>query len=231
MSGSRQPAIAALEARLGWTFRDRDLLERALTHAGAASGGRKLQDNQRLEFLGDRVLGLLTAERLSEALPDDDEGQLSMRLHTLVEKSACARAARAIGLGAALRLSPGDVKLGNRDSDSILGDACEALLGALYLDAGLERTREIWRTMWGEQFDSRPSQGATHPKSKLQTLTLARVGALPMYSVVERTGPDHAPRFTVEVAVVGLDPVRAEGGSRQEAEKAAAAAMLAREGA
>lgn len=230
MSEAREAAVARLEARLGWTFGDRTLLERALTHASAGRAGQKRRDNERLEFLGDRVLGLMVAERLTRDFPDAAEGQLSPRLHALVNRRACARAARAAGLGEALRMAPGEAKQGGRTNETILGDACEALIAALYLDAGLDRTREIWAELWRDQFDDPFAGSADGAKSRLQEWAQGRGLPLPTYAVVDRSGPDHAPRFTVEVAVESVAPVRAEGSSRQEAEKAAAAGMVAREG-
>ena len=227
----REAAVARLEARLGWSFRNRMLLERALTHASAAVHGKKLRDNERLEFLGDRVLGLLVAERLTRDFPAASEGELSPRLHALVNRRACARAAREAGLGEALRLAPGEARQGGRENDSILGDACEALIAALYLDAGFEKTREIWADLWAGQFDDPFAGSSDGAKSRLQEWAQGSGRPLPVYAVVERAGPDHAPVFTVEASVEGVAPVRAEGRSRQEAEKAAAAAMLAREGA
>lgn len=229
-SAPRDLAIAALEARVGWSFHDRDLLERALTHASAAKGGTKLRDNERLEFLGDRVLGLFTAERLMLEMPDAPEGEMSPRLHALVNRRACARAAREAGLGPALRLAPGETRQGGRDNDTILGDAMEALLGALYLEAGFERTREIWAELWAPQFAGPAEIDPDLAKTRLQVWAQAQGRGLPRYEVLDRSGPDHAPRFRVCVTVEGLEPAEAEGGARQGAEKAAAAALLAREG-
>lgn len=225
----REEAAAALEARIGWTFTDRALLDRALTHASAGRGGKKLRDNERLEFLGDRVLGLLTAERLVREHPDASEGELTPRLHALVNRRACARAAREAGLGPALRLAPGEAKQGGRDNDTVLGDACEALLGALLLDAGLERTREIWADLWAKQFDGPPAVDPDLAKTRLQEWAQAEGYGLPKYEVVRRTGPDHAPQFRVRVTVGELTPEEAEAGGRQQAEKLAAAALLERE--
>jgi ribonuclease-3 len=227
----RVEAVAALEARLGHTFADRELLERALTHASVGEGGRRrVRDNERLEYLGDRVLGLLSAERLMTLYPASREGDLSTKLHALVNRTACARVARRIGLGPALRLAPGESKTGGREKDTILGDACEALLGALYLDGGLEPARALFLREWEEEFASLDEPRIIDPKTRLQEWALQIKRQLPIYRVLERTGPDHAPAFTVEVLVDHLEPAVAEGRSRQEAEKAAALAMLQREG-
>ena len=228
----RAEAVEALQQRLGHSFADEDLLERALTHASVVPDVRAgRRDNERLEFLGDRVLGLLVAEHLSEAFPDAKEGELSARLHMLVDRTACARAARRMELGPALRLAPGETKNGGREHDTILGDACEAVIAALYRDAGLDKTREIWRRFWREELEAPAELRAHNPKSALQEWAAASGMPPPAYEVVGRTGPDHAPQFTVEVAIEGLSPLRAEGSSRQAAEKAAAQALLTREGA
>ncbi len=225
----RQAAIAALEQRLGHVFQDRGLLERALTHASAGDGGRDIRHNERLEFLGDRVLNFLAAERLMRLHPDEREGELSKRMHGLVSRDACAAVARRIGLPDALRLAGGETKQGGRDNPTILGDACEALLAALYLDGGLERAGEVFAVVWAPEFDAVHASGAPNPKSDLQEWAAARRLPQPSYSVLGRTGPDHAPVFTVELALGDLEPARGQGRSRQDAEKAAAEAMLARE--
>ena len=227
---ARAEAVASLEARLGWGFRDRDLLERALTHASVGEGARRVRDNERLEFLGDRVLGLHAAEWLIERYPAAKEGELSPRLQALVNRSACARVARRLDLGPALRLSGGETKSGGREKETILGDACEALLGAVFLDGGPEASRGVFLKHWEEEFAALDEPRIQDPKSKLQEWSLGKKRTLPIYRVVERTGPDHAPEFVVEVQVDGIQPERGEGGSRQEAEKAAALALLQREG-
>jgi len=226
----RAQAIAALEARLEYVFADRELLERALTHASVGEGSRRVRDNERLEFLGDRVLGLLAAEHVTDAYPTVREGELNSKLVGLVNKGACARVARRLGLGPALRLAPGETKTGGREKDTILGDACEALLGAVYLDGGLQAARGLFAREWAEEFAALDVPRVADPKSQLQQWALQAKRQLPIYRVVERSGPDHAPAFTVEVRVDHLPPAFAEGKSRQEAEKAAALAMLQREG-
>jgi ribonuclease-3 len=226
----RAEAVSALQARLGYAFNDDDLLERALTHASVGEGARRVRDNERLEFLGDRVLGLLAAERLVEIYPTAREGELSPRLQALVNRHACARVARRMGLGPALKLSPGESKTGGRDKDGVLGDATEALLGAIYLDGGFDAARRMFLREWSDEFAALDEPRIQDPKSKLQEWSLAFKRTLPIYRVVGRTGPDHAPAFVVEVRVDNLDPATAEGRSRQEAEKAAALALLRREG-
>jgi len=227
---AREAAVAELETVLGHRFRDRKRLDRSLTHSSAVGAGKAQLDNERLEFLGDRVLGLLAAERLMELNPDMPEGELSPRLHAIVDKPACAQAARAMGLGPALRMSPGETKSGGREKDGILADACEAVMAALYLDGGLEAARGAFRKFWDPQIEHLGKPAVRDPKSALQEWVQADGKPIPHYEVVRRTGPDHAPSFTVEVSVEGLEPLRAAGRSRQAAEKEAALAMLKREG-
>jgi ribonuclease-3 len=227
---ARAQAVAELQARIGHTFSDPELLERALTHASVGQGARKVRDNERLEFLGDRVLGLLVAEELMRRLPGAAEGELTPRLHALVRFETCARVAERIGLAPALRLSPGESKTGGRTKDKVLGDACEAMLAAVYLDAGLESARRVVLETWREEFDGVEfALESRDPKSALQRWSLANGHGLPAYRTLERTGPDHAPLFRVEAAVGPLEPAAGEGRSRQEAEKAAALAILTRE--
>ena len=224
----RVEAIAALEARIGHVFADRDLLERALTHSSVGDGARKVHHNERLEFLGDRVLNLLAAERLLALDLEAKEGALSPLLAALVNGKACARVARRIGLAPAMRLSGSATKIGARESDGVLGDACEALMAALYIDGGLDAARTFFNEAWQEEFDTPSNTRAHDPKTRLQDWAQGRGLPLPGYAVVQRTGPDHAPTFTVAVTLEGFEPERGEGKSRQDAEKAAALAMLLR---
>ncbi len=218
-----------MKARLGYAFHDDKLLDRALTHASVGGvGGRNVRDNEVLEFIGDRVIGLLAAERLAGLDAKAVEGDLAVRLNALVSREACARVARGAGMGPALRLSPSESKTGGRDKDSILAGACEAVMAAIYQDAGLEAAREVFLDLWSGLFDEVGAAGARDPKTALQEWAQARGKPLPTYAVTDRSGPDHAPTFTVAVEVAGLVPVLAQGRSRQEAEKAAAARLLAR---
>ncbi|MDO9608159.1 MAG: ribonuclease III [Brevundimonas sp.] len=234
MANLRAEAVTALQTRIGHPFKDTALLERALTHAsvgeGAPVGVHGPRDNERLEFLGDRVLGLLVAEKLSRDYPTANEGELSSSLHALVDKTACARVGEALGVGAALRLSPGETKTGGRRKVGVIADAVEAILAAVYLDGGLEAARTFFDKAWAEEFSASPSRTVTNPKSALQEWAQAKGRPLPTYRVADRTGSDHAPTFTVEVSVDGVEPLTAQGRSRQEAEKAAATALLKREG-
>ncbi len=227
--------MAELVRRLGHDFRDPRLLDRALTHASVGEGGspqtsKAPRDNERLEFLGDRVLGLLVADRLHHDFPEADEGQLSSRLHSLVDKHACGRVGAALGIGEALRLSPGETKSGGRRKEGVIADAMEAILAAVYLDGGLEAARKVFDRAWAEELARPPERAAANPKSALQEWSQGRGLPLPTYEITGRSGSDHAPTFTVQVAVAGLEPISAPGRSRQDAEKAAATAMLQREG-
>lgn len=227
----RAIAVEKLMANLGYQFSDRALLERALTHSSVADGhSDKAIDNERLEFLGDRVLGLLVADYLVREFPSADEGKLSARLHSLVDKSACARVGEALGIGAALRLSAGETKTGGRRKAGVIADAVEAVLAAIYRDGGLDAARAVFDRAWATELSTPPEPAIVNPKSALQEWAQGQGLPLPTYTIVERTGSDHAPTFTVEVVVKGYEPVRATGRSRQEAEKASAVALMKREG-
>lgn len=214
------------QARLGHVFADRTLLVRALTHASHGEGRVKGEDNQRLEFLGDRVLGLLAAEALVAAFADHAEGELAPRLNALVCRGACAQVARAMQIGPALNMGVSEASRGGRDKDSILADACEAVMAALYLDAGLEAARVVFDRFWRpvmETLDRRPLD----PKSALQEQAAIHKLTPPEYAVIHREGPEHRPAFTVEVRVTGLGSATGQGGSKREAERHAAQALLA----
>lgn len=222
----RGPAVAELERRIGYRFQDRELLERALTHASVGDGARGVAHNERLEFLGDRVLNLCAAQKLMEMDALAKEGELSRKLASLVNYHACARAAHRCGLPDALRISASATKVGARQSDAVLGDACEALMAGLYLDGGLEQARGFFLTFWAEEFDMLDAPREKDPKTQLQEWAQGQGLPLPAYEVVGRKGPAHAPVFTSEVQVQGLAPTRGNGRSRQEAEKAAAQTLL-----
>ena len=225
---ARVSAVAELERRIGYVFADRDLLERALTHASVGDGAREVRHNERLEFLGDRVLNLCAAERLMALDPDSREGEMSRLLASLVNYHACARASKRAGLQDALRMSASATKVGARKSDAVLGDACEALIAALYVDGGLETARAFFLKFWEEEFDRLDEPRSKDPKTQLQEWVQGMGKPLPEYVVVDQSGPSHAPCFTVEVRVEGFPPERGEGRSRQAAEKAAAQSMLLR---
>ncbi len=220
-------SLDALEARLGHRFADRSLLEAALTHASAMTAGRP--NYQRLEFLGDRVLGLVVAEMLLEAFPKANEGELARRLTALVRNESCAEVALALDVGAAIRLGPGEAQSGGRTRAAILGDVCEALIGAIHLDAGMEAARSFVRDNWEPRM--RAWKGSMRDaKTTLQEWTQGRGIGTPTYAIVGRHGPDHAPMFDVEVTAGDLVPARGEGRTRRDAEQAAATAVLEREG-
>ena len=210
-----------LAVALGQPPRELALYERALTHGSAAP-----ENYQRLEFLGDRVLGLTIARWLYAAYPNEPEGELSRRLNSLVTGPVCAGVARAIGASAYLKLGKQARDDGGFDSDNIMGDVTEALIGALYLDHGFDTAEAFIRTHWASLVEGH-ADAPRHPKSALQEWA-ARMGRRPPeYSIVERSGPHHAPRFTVSVSLGSAGDASATGASKQEAETAAAAALLA----
>jgi ribonuclease-3 len=218
-----------LETAIGYRFRDAGLLERALTHASVRGGKTARADNERLEFLGDRVLGLVIAEHLSEAYPASTEGELAKRFNRLVRGETCARVARRIALGAELIISDSEAGSGGRDKETILADAMEALLGAVFLDSNFEKARGVVRRLWETDGMEQPAD-AGDAKSALQEWAQGQGLALPAYVEVARKGPDHAPLFTSEVRIKGKDPARGEGATKRAAEQAAAHALLTREG-
>ncbi|WP_304169567.1 ribonuclease III [Phenylobacterium aquaticum] len=222
----RDAAVAELEGRIGHVFADRELLERALTHSSVGNGATKVRHNERLEFLGDRVLNLIVAERLAELRPEAREGELSRLMNQLVNYHVCAVAARLVGLPDAMRVDASATKVGARDNDRVLGDACEAVIAALYLDGGLQVAKAFVLTFWSEAFGELDAPRLKDSKTLLQEWAMARGLPVPSYDVIATTGPAHQPRFTIEVRLQGFEPERAEGGSKREAEKIAADLML-----
>jgi ribonuclease III len=220
-------ALAALEGRLGYAFSDRKLLSTALTHASASNSSAA--SYQRLEFLGDRVLGLIVTEMLLSAFPGAPEGELAQRLTALVRNETCAEVALELDLGSAIRLGQGEAQSGGRKKAAILGDVCEAVIGAIYLDGGLEPARKLIEGSWRERMESFTGT-LRDAKTTLQEWAQSRGHATPSYAIVGRTGPDHAPLFEVEVEVEGLAAGRGEGKTRREAEQVAAGGVLVREG-
>ena len=211
-----------LTAALGAAPRDLNLYERALTHGSAAA-----ENYQRLEFLGDRVLGLSVSRWLYATYPDEPEGQLSRRFNALVTGVVCADVARAIGVAPHLRLGKQARDDGAFASDNILGDVAEALIGALYLDHGFDAADAFIRTHWHALVEGH-ADAPRHPKSALQEWAAANNRRAPEYTVADRSGPHHAPRFTVTVSIGSAGEATATGASKQEAETAAAAALLAK---
>ena len=214
----------ALSEKLGYRFHDPDLLKRALTHAGADSA----HSNERLEFLGDRVLNLVVAEHIVQALPEATEGELSKLMTRLVNYHACADAARAVGLPDALRVDASATRVGARDNDRVLGDACEALVAALYREGGLDAARRFVSQFWTEKF-AHLDAPVKDPKTMLQEWAMARALPLPDYVLLKQQGPSHAPQFTIEVRLPGVAPQVATAGSKRDAEKLAAQMMLDRQ--
>lgn len=218
-----------LEKKIGYRFKEPDLLEQALTHASVRGGKNERGDNERLEFIGDRVLGLAIAEVLNGQHPEATEGELARRYNRLVRGEACAKVSRSIGLGEHLILSESEADSGGREKTTILADAVEAVLGAVFLDGGFDKARNVVRKLWHEQSDNPPELTAD-AKSELQEWAQGRGLALPKYTVVSRKGPDHAPHFTAEVMISGKGPAQGEGASKRIAEQEAASALLKREG-
>jgi ribonuclease III len=218
-----------LETALGYKFKSPALLERALTHSSVRGMDAKRADNERLEFIGDRVLGLAIAESLHHAHASASEGDMARRYNVLVKGETCARMARRIELGQHLILSASETENGGRDKDNILADAIEAILGAIFLDGGFLKARDVILRVWGVSEGPQPaSVVAADPKSALQEWAQGRGLPLPSYVPLERTGPDHAPQFRTQVRVNGLPPADGSGPSKRAAEQSAASAMLAK---
>ncbi len=216
--------LHAVEARLGHRFVRAELLTQALLHASAATRGDR--GNERLEFLGDRVLGLVVAEALLARFPAEPEGAVARRHASLVSQPVLARVAEAIGLGEFLTFAKGDRDAGAATNPAILADAIEAVIAAIYLDGGLEPARGFVLGQW----EALIVEGSTPPsdsKTALQEWALARGLALPAYRVVKSEGPAHSPRFEVTVAIEGIAPAAGEGRSKRAAEKVAATVLLA----
>ncbi|MBK9003608.1 MAG: ribonuclease III [Sphingomonadales bacterium] len=209
-----------LEEIIGAAPTDLRLFEQALTHGSTGEA-----HYQRLEFLGDRVLGLVTASMLFQRFPEEPEGRLSHRLNALVAGSTCAEVAREIGLQAHMRLGKQARDDGTKESDYVLGDMVEALIGAIYLDLGLDRARSFIERYWRPLLESAKA-APKHPKSALQEWSAANNRKVPVYEVTSKEGPPHAMRFEVTVIVKGFDPVSATANSKQAAETAAAKAFL-----
>lgn len=219
-----------LEARIGYEFQDPKLLACALTHISALPATRSRAGSyQRLEFLGDHVLGLVVSDMLFRAFPQAHEGELSRRLAALVRKETCAQVARGMDLGPVMRLGSSEENAGGRHRTAILADVCEALIGAVFIDGGYAPAASVVERFWGAHL-LHPTSPLRDPKTMLQEWAQARGMPAPSYREVERSGPDHDPQFRVVVEVGGHEPVEGIGRSKRTAEQAAAAAMLAREG-
>jgi ribonuclease III len=223
----RSKGHGKLEARLGYKFADPDLLDRALTHSSAIAPARRVaQSYQRLEFLGDRVLGLVVADVLYRKFTKAPEGELNRTLVTLVRKETCAMIARELELGPDLNL--GEARTGGADKDAILGDTMEAVIGAVYVDGGLAPAYELVERLFGERIGDTGSERAD-AKTTLQEWAQGRGLEPPAYVETSRTGPDHAPEFTIAIKLSGFAELAATGPSKKLAEHKAAEAFLVRE--
>jgi ribonuclease-3 len=218
-----------LQFRLGYRFADPDLLESALTHSSAVSPSKRVERSyQRLEFLGDRVLGLVVADMLYRRYPKANEGELSRTLNTLVRKETCAIIARTLDLGSELNLGDSEARTGGAEKEAILGDATEAVIGAIYCDGGLGRAYEFVERMF-EEFLADGQANKADAKTTLQEWAQARGLEPPTYTETERTGPDHAPQFTITISLGNFEPLSATGPSKKIAEHRAAELFLIRQ--
>ncbi|WP_417772788.1 ribonuclease III [Stappia sp.] len=226
----QKKAQAELQDRLRHRFDDPMLLTRALTH-GSATAKNNAPDAsyQRLEFLGDRVLGLAIATMLHHAFPKADEGELARRLNQLVRRETCADVARELALGEALVLGESEEQTGGKRKTAILADVCEAVIAAVYLDGGLEAAQTLIERHWGGRMTSYAGP-LRDPKTMLQEWAQGRGKPAPRYTMTDRSGPDHAPLFTVKVEIDGEDVASGSGGSKRIAEQRAAETVLKREG-
>ncbi len=221
----RGRSLEALSSALGHRFQRPQLLLEALTHRSATQGGGDRFDYERLEFLGDRVLGLVIADLLMEMFPDEAVGHLARRFTGLVRREALEKVAESLDLRRFLRLSESEERMGGRENTGIQANACEALIGALYRDGGLDVARRFILTNW-QPLMAAAGGSARDAKTRLQEWAQAEKLPLPRYTVVEEAGPPHEPVFTIEVSVTGLEPARATAGSKRRAEQDAAAALL-----
>ena len=229
MPDRRDTVLTQLFERLGYAFKNRSLIELALTHASARPSLKPNEDNERLEFLGDRILGLAIAELLTASFPDASEGELARRFNQLVRAETCAEVAQDWELGKLILMSGGEADSGGRGKKTILANACEAVLGAIFIDGGYAAARDIVHRFWAAEL-SGYGLGTPDAKSVLQEWAQGRRLPLPRYIEIAREGPDHAPHFTAEVQIDGVAPERGHGANKRAAEQAAALAMLLREG-
>jgi len=225
-----KPDFSKLEDILQYSFADKDTLQRALTHTSAVSPGRRVKDSyQRLEFLGDRVLGLVAADLLFNRLPDAKEGELARALNSIVRKEACTAVAIELGLGSFVQMDKSEVRTGGREKPSVLADVCEAIIGAIYVDGGHQKSFDFVRRTFSAQIAAadRPQIDA---KTKLQEWAQGRGSSTPQYLEIERTGPAHNPVFSIEVKIEGFETISALGPSKKAAEQSVAELFLRREG-
>ena len=223
--------LGVLERSLGHAFADSSHLVLALTHISAVTGLQgsraRVKSYQRLEFLGDHVLGLVVSDMLYRAYPDAEEGELSRRLSDLVCEEACAQVALEMGIAPFVRLGSGEERTGGRNRQAILADIAEAVLAAVYLDAGFPAAEKLVERFWRPRLERRGAAGRD-PKTALQEWAQARGLPPPHYRLVEREGPDHNPQFRIAVDIPGWEPAEGTGSSKQVAQKAAAAVFLER---
>lgn len=226
MPSLTKDTVKSIEEATGYTFKDKALLTRAMTHPGAVSAKDAVKhSNQRLEFLGDRVLGLIVSERLMQRFPTEREGKLAPRFNAYVRKEACAKAVRYLGIGKYLIMAQHDAADGGRSRDSALGDLCEALIAAVYLDGGLKAARTLVERAWAPQFAG-GAPSTKDAKTALQEWAQGRGLGLPKYRVLDRSGPDHQPEFKVEVTLENGSSAEASGSSKQDAQRAAAEMLM-----
>ena len=219
--------LRQFSAEIGYEFKDPALLITALTHSSISSNTRS--DNERLEFLGDRVLGLVMAQALLDIDTKASEGQLAPRFNALVRKETCADVARSIGVGDMLKLGRSEMISGGRRKEALLGDAMEALIAAVYRDGGFTAAQSLILRLWNTRITSVKAD-ARDPKTALQEWAQARKGLPPIYVELSRSGPDHAPLFEIEVQLYSGEVAQAKAGSKRQAEQAAAQQMLERLG-
>jgi ribonuclease-3 len=216
--------IKRLEDKIGYVFNDKELALRSITHSSYGSGRRSIVNYERLEFLGDRVLGFLTAEKLYKTT-NIDQGEMAVRLNSLVRKETCAVVSKRLDIGSIMLISPALDRQGGRDNISILGDICESIIAAIYLDGGLTVTREFYEREWSNLFVSH-NYSLKDPKTTLQERAASINKELPKYTLLKRTGPDHKPLFEIEVHVLGQGTAVGNGHSKKEAELSAAINLL-----
>lgn len=217
--------LREFQDRLGYVFATPDHLIRAVTHSSMSSPHR--DDNQRLEFLGDRVLGLVMSEALLNADVNASEGLLAPRFNALVRKETCADVARQIDLGAVLKLGRSEMLTGGRRKEALLADAMEAVIAAIYVDAGFEVARDRVLAMWGDRITN-VKEDARDPKTSLQEFAQGQGETPPTYVEIARSGPDHAPIFTIEARLQSGATAQAQAPSKRQAEQAAAKTLLDR---
>lgn len=219
----------ALEQELGYSFADKEMLRRALTHASAISPARRVKSSyQRLEFLGDRVLGLVVANLLFQRRPEANEGELSRTLNSVVRKESCADVARNLELGKFMVLGDSEARTGGAEKEAILADICEAIIGAIYTDGGLDEAYKFVETAFAAHLADRDARKAD-AKTALQEWAQGKGLKPPLYKLAERSGPDHAPIFTIAVHIDGFDPAMGVGPSKKIAEHKVAELFLERE--